>query len=167
MKLMIDKTLGWALLAAGMVLGIQSPAQAKWLTLHNDFIMYDLDGNKINTRSGAMRKFGDTYYWYGSANRFTDQTCYSSKDLLHWTYRGVALRAPSTNRVDVVYNESTKQYVMFLKTGPSDGTELGIATSAVPEGPFTLIGNSLVFGHKMGDMSVYQDDDGQAYLAYV
>jgi Glycosyl hydrolases family 43/F5/8 type C domain len=167
MKIMTHKTMTLGFLVLGLILGTLMPAEAKWLTLHNDFFMYDLDGNKINTRSGAMRKFGDTYYWYGSANRFTDQTCYSSKDLLHWTYRGVALKAASTNRVDVVYNESTKKYVMFLKTGPSDGTELGIATSSVPEGPFTLIGNSLVFGHKMGDMSVYQDDDGQAYLAYV
>ncbi len=141
--------------------------QAKWLTLHNDFFMYDLDGNKINTRSGAMRKFGDTYYWYGSANRFTDQTCYSSKDLLHWTYEGVALEAPSTNRVDVIYNEDTEQYVMFLKTGASDGAELGIATSDAPEGPFTLIDNYKVYGYNIGDMSVYQDTDGQAYLAYV
>jgi len=164
---MIDRILAKALLAVGLVLGTQSPAQAKWLTFHNDFFMYDLDGNKINTRSGAMRKFGDTYYWYGSANRFADQTCYSSKDMLHWTYRGVALKAPGTNRVDVVYNESTRKYVMFLKTGPTDGADLGVATSDTPEGPFTLIGTEPVFGYHIGDMSVYQDDDGQAYLAYV
>jgi hypothetical protein len=167
MKLMMSKTLVKGLSVVGLVLGTLMPAQAKWLTLHNDFFMYDLDGNKINTRSGAMRKFGDTYYWYGSANRFTDQTCYSSKDLLHWTYRGVALKAASTNRVDVVYNESTQKYVMFLKTGASDGAELGIATATAPEGPFTLVGNNKVFGYNIGDMSVYQDDDGQAYLAYV
>jgi hypothetical protein len=167
MKLMMNRTLAKGLLVVGLISGTVSPAQAKWLTLHNDFFMYDLDGNKINTRSGAMRKFGDTFYWYGSANRFTDQTCYSSKDLLHWTYRGVALKAASTNRVDVAYNESTKKYVMFLKTGASDGAQLGIATSDVPEGPFTLVGNNKVFGYNIGDMSVYQDDDGQAYLAYV
>ena len=167
MKLMMNKALAKGLLAVGLMLATQAPSEAKWLTLHNDFFMYDLDGKKINTRSGAMRKFGDTYYWYGSANRFADQTCYSSKDLLHWTYRGVALNAPSTNRVDVVYNEPTKKYVMFLKTGPTDGAQLGIATSATPEGPYTLIGTNDVFGYHIGDMSVYQDDDGQAYLAYV
>jgi hypothetical protein len=150
-----------------LLAGIPLPSEAKWLTLHNDFFMYDLDGNPIRTRSGALRKFGDTYYWYGSANRFTDQTCYASKDLLHWTYKGVVLEAPSTNRVDVVYNETTQKYVMFLKTGASDGAELGIATSNTPDGKFTLVGNSQVFGHNIGDMSVYQDDDGQAYLAYV
>lgn len=156
-----------SLLLGVLLTGTAAPASARWLTLHNDFFMYDLDGNPINTRSGAMRKFGDTYYWYGSANRFRDQTCYASKDLLHWTYKGVALEAPGTNRVDVVHNASTGKYVMFLKTGASDGAELGIATSDTPEGPFTLLGNNKVFGYNIGDMSVYQDDDGQAYLAYV
>lgn len=166
--LLTTKTiLAKSILAFGLILTILWPTEAKWLTLHNDFFMYDLDGNKINTRSGVLRKFGDTYYWYGSANRFTDQTCYSSKDLLHWTYRGVALKAPSTNRVDVVYNATTQKYVMFLKTGASDGADLGIATSDTPQGPFTLIGTEPVFGYHIGDMSVYQDDDGQAYLAYV
>jgi|GEM_PF-1128211 len=154
-------------LVLGLTLGMFFPAQAKWLTLHNDFYMVDLDGNKINTRSGTLRKFGDTFYWYGSANRFADQTCYSSQDLLHWTYRGVALNIAGTNRMDVLYNETSKQYVMFTKTGASDGAKLGIATSDKPEGPYTLVGTNPVFGYNIGDMSVYQDDDGQAYLAYV
>ena len=150
-----------------VLLGIALPSQAKWLTIHNDFMQYDTDGNPIRTRSGTLRKFDDTYYWYGSANGFTNQTCYTSKDLLHWTNKGVVLEAPRTNRMDVVYNDSTRQYVMFLKTGPSDGCELGIATSPTPDGKFTLVGNQLVHGHKIGDMSVWQDDDGKAYLAYV
>lgn len=156
-----------ACLGMSVLLGASLPTQAKWLTIHNDFMQYDTDGNPIRTRSGTLRKFGDTYYWYGSANGFTNQTCYSSKDLLHWTNKGVVLEAPRTNRMDVVYNDSTKQYVMFLKTGPSDGCELGIATSPTPDGKFTLVGNQLVHGHKIGDMSVWQDDDGKAYLAYV
>ena len=165
----LRKSVNWMLgcLASAILFGSALPAHAKWLTIHNDFTMYDLDGKAILTRSGTLRKFGSTYYWYGSANRFTDQTCYSSTDLLHWTNKGVVLKAASTNRMDVIYNDSTKQYVMFLKTGPSDGTELGIATSSTPDGQFTLKGNSLVFGYKMGDMSVWQDDDGKAYLAYV
>lgn len=164
---MFKNSLAKGYLVLGLILGTLLPAQAKWLTLHNDFYMVDLDGNKINTRSGTLRKFGDTYYWYGSANRFADQTCYSSKDLLHWTYRGVALNIASTNRMDVLYNETSKKYVMFTKTGASDGAQLGIATSDKPEGPYTLVGTNKVFGYNIGDMSVYQDDDGQAYLAYV
>jgi F5/8 type C domain-containing protein/glycosyl hydrolase family 43 len=154
-------------LAYAALLGTAAPVQAKWLTIHNDFTMYDMDGKAILTRSGCLRKFGNTFYWYGSANRFTDQTCYSSTDLVHWTNKGVVLQAPSTNRMDVIYNDSTKQYVMFLKTGPSDGCQLGIATSSTPDGKFTLQGNSKVHGSNIGDMAVWQDDDGKAYLTYV
>src|SRR6185369_15117089 len=85
-------------LAASVLLGAAAAPQAKWLTIHNDFIVYDTDGNPVKTRSGTLRKFGDAYYWYGSANGFKDQTCYKSTDLLHWTYKGVAIQAASTNR---------------------------------------------------------------------
>jgi hypothetical protein len=48
------------------------------VTIHNDFFWYDTDGNLINVRSGALRKFGDLYYWYGGAQNDHNQTCYSS-----------------------------------------------------------------------------------------
>jgi len=156
-----------ACVAASALFGTAAPAQAKWLTIHNDFIVYDTEGNPVKTRSGVLRKFGDAYYWYGSANGFKDQTCYKSTDLLHWTYKGVAIQAASTNRMDVLYNEANKQYVMYLKTGSASACDLGIATSSTPEGPYTLKGNYKVHGSPIGDMSVWQDTDGKAYLAYV
>jgi hypothetical protein len=154
-------------LTATFLGGVPTAVQAKWMTIHNDFEMYDLSGNAIATRSGCLRKFSDGYYWYGSASGFTNQTCYSSTDLWHWTYRGVAIAAAGTNRMDVVYNDSTKQYVMFLKTQNGTNCDLGIATSSTPVGPYTLRGNYKVFGYQIGDMSVYQDFDKKAYLCYV
>lgn len=154
-------------LAAAVLFGSVFTAQAKWLTIHNDFIVYDTDGNAVHTRSGVLRKFGDAYYWYGSGNGFKDQTCYKSTDLLHWTYKGVAIQAASTNRMDVLYNDSTKLYVMFLKTGSSSACNLGIATSPTPDGKFTLVSSNPVQGSPIGDMSVWEDTDGKAYLAYV
>jgi hypothetical protein len=138
-----------------------------WGTIHNDFFWYDQSGNLINVRSGALRKFGDLYYWYGSANGAADQTCYSSPDLVHWTYKGVVLHgAQKANRMDMLYNASTKTYVMFLKYA-GDSAYLGIATSPTPDGTFTFRSQTLVDGFTIGDMSVFEDDDGQAYLAYV
>jgi hypothetical protein len=150
-------------------IGSAVTAQAKWLTIHNDFFQYDLDGNLIKTRSGCLCKFDDTYYWYGSAipGGFTDQTCYASTDLLHWTYKGVVIEAPGTNRMDVLYNDSTKQYVMYLKTQVGSNCDLGIATSSTPDGQFTLQGNNKVFGYQIGDPSVWKDDDGKAYFLFV
>jgi hypothetical protein len=154
-------------LAVSILFGAATTSQAAWTTIHNDFFQIDQNGNPVYTRSGCLRKFSNTYYWYGSANNFSDQTCYSSTDLMHWTYNGVAIVAGNTNRMDVIYNDSTKQYVMYLKTQNGTNCDLGIATSSTPAGPFTLKGDYKVFGYQIGDMSVYQDFDKKAYLCYV
>ena len=143
-----------------------------WVTIHNDFFWYDDTGAAIETRAGCLRKFGDTYYWYGllawqDPKAWNDQTCYASTDLVHWTNKGIALHVDAgANRMDVLYNDTTKQYVMFLKYG-GDAASVGFATASTPEGPFTLLSETKVDGANIGDMSVYEDDDGKAYLAYV
>ena len=142
-------------------------AATGWGTIHNDFFWYDQDGNLIGVRSGAVRKFGDLYYWYGGASGSRSHSCYSSTDLIHWTYKGdVFPTTVGANRIDVLYNATTKQYVMFLKYN-GDSAYLGIATASAPDGQFTFVSQTLVDGYTIGDMSMYQDDDGQAYLAYV
>jgi hypothetical protein len=143
--------------------------QAKWLTIHNDFFQCDLDGNPVQTRSGCLSKFGETYYWYGCDRAMTNQTCYSSTDLLHWKNEGNMLTASrGTNRMDVIYNDSTKKYVMIMKweTPGSEWCNRGIATSESPTGPFTKMFDSTVYGANTGDMSVFQDDDGKAYYCW-
>jgi len=68
--------------------------------------------------------------------------------------------------MDVLYNDTTKQYVMFLKYN-GNAAFLGIATAPKPEGPFTFKSQTLVDGAKIGDTSMFKDDDGKAYLCYV
>jgi hypothetical protein len=152
------------------ILTIPATSQAKWLTIHNDFFQYDDKGQRIQTRSGCLIKFEDTYYWYGCKHmEFTNQFCYSSKDLLHWKNEGVMLVAPSgTNRMDVLYNEKTKKFVMILKweTPGTEWCNIGFATSNSPTGPFTKLSDSKVFGYNTGDMSVFKDDDGKAYYCF-
>jgi F5/8 type C domain/Glycosyl hydrolases family 43 len=154
-------------LVLSMVPGISITTQAAYVTIHNDFFWYDTSGNLIQVRSGCLRKFGDLYYWYGSLPGAIDQTCYTSSDLVHWAYKGVVLHAAiDANRMDVLYNDSTKKYVMFLKYN-GNAAYLGIATATAPDGQFTFLSQILVGGAKIGDMSMYKDDDGKAYLAYV
>lgn len=153
-----------------LLLGIAVAPHAEWLTIHNDFNQFDLDGNPIRTRSGCLCKFGELYYWYGCDQGMTNQTCYSSSDLLHWTNHGNMITATrGTNRMDVLYNDSTKMYVMVMKweTEGSDAwCTRGIATSTKPTGPFTKQFDSLVYGVNTGDISVFKDDDGKAYYLY-
>ena len=87
--------------------------------------------------------------------------------MVHWTNQGVVLRHDTdANRIDVLYNDTTKQYVMFLKYD-GNGAFLGIATAEKPEGPFTFKSKTLVDDARMGDMSVFKDSDGRVYLCYV
>jgi hypothetical protein len=73
-----------------------------------------------------------------------------------------------TNRMDVLYNDSTKKYVMVLKweTPGTEWCNRGIATSTSPTGPFTKLFDSTVYGANTGDMSVFKDDDGKAYYCW-
>jgi hypothetical protein len=137
------------------------------VTIHNDFFWYDDTGLLIQVRSGALRQFNGMYYWFGSQPGGIDQTCYASTDLVHWTYKGVPLvTAKVCDRMDVLYNDTTKQYVMFLKYD-GDKASFGTATASAPEGPYTFLGDVLVDDNYIGDMSMYKDDDGEGYLAYV
>ena len=112
----ITKNRYWRCLGVSIFLAAAATLQAKWLPIHNDFEIYDTDGKAIQVRSGCLSKFGDTYYWYGCGAGMADQTCYSSTDLVHWKNEGVMLKASAgTNRMDVVYNDSTKKYVMVMK----------------------------------------------------
>jgi hypothetical protein len=159
---------GWRWAVFALAFTTLAP-QAKWLTVHNDFFQYDLDGNPIRTRSGCLNKFGATYYWYGCDQAMTNQTCYSSTDLLHWTNHGNMLTASrGSNRMDVLYNDSTKKYVMVVKweTPGSEWCNRAVATSDSPTGPFTKMYDSTVYGANTGDMSVFKDDDGKAYYLW-
>jgi hypothetical protein len=156
-------------LAVSLFAGAAFTVQGKWLTVHNDFFQFDLDGNQIRTRSGGMAKFGDTYYWSGCDAAMTNQTLYSSTDLLHWKNHGNMLTASrGTNRMDIVYNEPTKKYVMVMKweTPGTEWCNRGIATSDNVTGPYTKLFDSTVYGVNTGDMSVFKDDDGKAYYLY-
>ena len=152
---------------AGGTTATGGAATTGWTTIHNDFFIYDTTGALLEVRSGCLRQFNGIFYWYGSPYPAIDQVSYASTDLVHWTYKGVAIHlANDANRMDVLYNDTTKQYVMFLKY-IGNGAHLGICTASAPEGPFTFLSSSLIDGDIMGDMSMYKDDDGQAYMTYV
>ena len=136
-------------------------------TIHNDFFWVDQNGDRITTRAGCLCQFGKEFYWYGMTNRARDQTCYESTDLVHWTNKGIILHTDvGANRMDMLYNDTTKQYVMFLKYN-GDAAFLGIATGDTPDGKFTFKSQTLIDGNKMGDMSAFKDTDGKAYICYV
>lgn len=160
-------------------------------TIQNDVFWKDTSGNFIFSQGGGMLKVGDTYYWYGvnyegaatyaadptagvKGAVFKSVTCYSSTDLAYWKFEGDALARDQVGggwfgRMGVVYNASTKTYVMLAQGSSPDhvGGEY-FATSSTPTGPFTFnnVQHDLSFlvNNGTGDQTAFQDDDGSAYV---
>lgn len=107
-------------------------------------------------------------------------SCYSSKDLKTWKYEGVALspvKGDTTNDLDtgrvierpkVIYNRATKKFVMWMHVDKNDYSysRAGVAVSDNPAGPYRYIRSVQPNGQMSRDMTLFQDDDGKAYLIY-
>lgn len=107
-------------------------------------------------------------------------SCYASKDLVHWKNLGVALSPTSgitdseldTSRVierpKVVFNHQTNKFVMWMHIDKNDYSysRAGVAVSDKPEGPYKYLKSYQPNGQISRDMTLYQDEDGKAYLIY-
>lgn len=148
-----------------MIFELKSLNKSSDMKKHKAFepgkIWTDTDGVHINAHGGGILYHNNKYYWFGehkgkdSNNALVGVMCYSSDDLYNWTNEGVALsvvendeKSPITKgciieRPKVVYNEKTKQFVMFfhleLKGKGYESAHVGIATSDKPTGPFQFV----------------------------
>lgn len=183
------------MLALFLIMGSTSVTAANQ-TLNNDTFWKDSANNPIYSQGGNILKVGSTYYWYGvkyngavtyynsptkknSDTSFNAVTCYSSTDLVHWTFQGNVITGATDGstwdadwlgRLGVVYNQNTKKYVLITQyVGPA-GSGIAFATSSTPTGTFafdhvqTSIAN--VVNNMTGDQSTFIDDDGKAYLVF-
>lgn len=162
------------------------------MTIANNTDWLDNNGQPIAAHDGHIIRASDIFYWYGSSyagnpeGKFgTDAgygvwngiQVYSSRDLVAWTYEGVALPRPkkgwgvvgSVGRAHVIYNEETRTYVMWYWYHTTYPTVfVMVATSDTPTGPFNVegareVGSQTGFG---SDLNVFKDDGGKAYLVY-
>jgi len=157
----------------------------------------DNAGNPVNAHGAGILYHDGTYYLFGEIKKgktwlvpgqqWEDYrvpaggvSCYSSKDLTHWKYEGVAL-APTkgdtskdvdTSRVierpKVIYNIKTKKFVLWMHVDKKDYSysQSGVAVSDKPMGPYRYLHSVKPNGKMSRDMTVFQDDDGKAYLIY-
>jgi len=147
----------------------------------------DTDGVPINAHGGGFLFHDDIYYWFGefktagpggnAAN--VGVSVYSSRDLYHWKNEGIALHVSDDPASDIVkgsiierpkvlYNAKTKTFVMWfhleLKGQGYRAARAGVATSKSPTGPYTFLRDFRPDGEMSRDMTLYQDEDGKAYL---
>jgi sucrose-6-phosphate hydrolase SacC (GH32 family) len=159
-------------------------------------IWLDTDGKPIQAHGGCMLYDNGVYYWFGEnkdGENYLDESkgflhrvdvigisCYSSTDLMNWRKEGIVLSAEPDNpasdlhpskvleRPKVIRNPKTGKYVLFahVDTADYEYARIGIAISDKPTGPYQYLGSKQPNGHDSRDMTVFQDDDGAAYLFF-
>ena len=159
-------------------------------SLVNGIQWADTSGKPIQAHGGGMLRVGDYYYWFGENRNpngtFYAVSCYRSADLVHWEFRnnvltsssGAGLNPANIERPKVVYNATTRKYVMWMHW--ENGSDYGEARAATAscdtvDGNYTYHGsarplvNSGVTDHgKPGYMSrdctLFVDSDGKGYF---
>jgi len=142
----------------------------------------DKDGNHIQAHGGGITKIKNTYYWYGEQRaknldtQYRYVSCYSSKDLIDWKFRGNVLKMnnPDTlasnwvlERPKVYYNKQSKKYVMYVHIDVNYKlANMGIAVSDKPTGPFKYVKRFRPLGFESRDIGQFIDDDGTAYIIF-
>ena len=167
--------------------------------IKNDVFWNTAKGGPIYSQGGGIFKFTNAatgrqkYYWYGvhyleaetyrnspsvtqAKNTFQSVTCYSSTDLVNWTFEADVLtkdealkdgRKTWVGRLGVAYIKELQKYAMFVQ----HGGQVLVAVADSPAGKFTwhqeinmlpLIGTT-----NTGDQTVFTDEDtGKSYLIY-
>lgn len=190
----IMKNLVFALaLCCSIFLAARVSAQTRDLSV--DGKLYDTDKNWVNAHGAGILYHNGIYYLFGEIKkgktwRVPKQSwedyrvpaggvsCYSSADLKHWKYEGVALAPVNGNpksdidtgkvieRPKVIYNNKTRQFVMWMHVDAKDYSysQAGVAVSKNVAGPYHYVRSVKPNGQMARDMTLFKDDDGKAYL---
>ena len=125
-------------------------------TIHPGDVWPDDRGQHIQAHGGGIVKLGDTWYWFGEdrsqgldpARRYV--SCYSSKDLAHWTFRNQVMKQADPGdlgvrfvleRPKVFYNAKTKKYVMYMHIDDARYAlaRVGVAVSDTVDGDYRYL----------------------------
>lgn len=128
-------------------------------------LWFDNNGKHINAHGGGMLYDNGKYYWFGehkaenTNSAMVGVTCYSSEDLVNWTYEGVALPVSDDESSDIVqgsvierpkviYNPKTNKYVMWfhleLKGQGYAAARAAFAVSDNVAGPYKYVGSKRI-----------------------
>lgn len=146
-------------------------------------VWLDNRGQQIQAHGGGILKAGDTFFWFGEDRtqgldpnkRYV--SCYSSKDLEHWTFRNQVLKLSDPEnfgphwlieRPKVFYNAKTRKYVMYahIDDGKYKVARVGIAVSDTVDGDYQYLRSFRPLGMESRDIGQFIDDDGTAYLIF-
>ncbi|KAI1438355.1 carbohydrate-binding module family 35 protein [Xylaria sp. CBS 124048] len=164
---------GWLLLAASTASAtLQIVPGATWTGTNT--------GAHVQAHGAGVFKEGSTYYMVGedktNGSAFQNVNCYSSTNLVEWTYVGALLSRTASsgdlgaNRVverpKIIYNDSTGKYVLYMHIDDSSYSEakVGVAIGDAVCGSYAYQGSFQPLGFQSRDMGLFKDDDGTGYL---
>jgi len=151
------------------------------VTFTNGDYWQDTAGNRIEAHGAGLIRVGSKWYWIGedkSANsgNFKAVNCYASDDLVTWEFRHAIITQKSSQelaaadriieRPKVVYNDSSKKFVMWLHWEGKDyaTAEAGVFTSDTVDGDYTQVRHFRPNDRMSRDDTLFKDDDGKAYF---
>jgi hypothetical protein len=151
------------------------------VTFKNGGFWNDTKGKRIEAHGGGFLKVGDTWYWFGedksqNSGTFKAVNCYASKDLVTWELRNAVITRSTAKELNtsdriierpkVVYNASTKQYVMWAHwdNGNYSEASAGVFTSPTVDGNYTFVKSFKPLGNMSRDCNLFVDDDGKGYF---
>lgn len=150
--------------------------------IRNGIPWFDNNRNIVNAHGACIVRDGGKYYLFGeyksdTSNAFPGFSCYSSTDLVNWTFERIALPMQKSGimgpnrvgeRVKVMKCPSTGEYVMLMHSDDLGYKDpfIAYATSPTINGEYTFRGPLLYQGKpiKRWDMGTFQDSDGTGYL---
>lgn len=150
--------------------------------MYNGVPWFDQNGNTVNAHGGCVVEDDGVFYLFGEyktndINKFNGFSCYSSKDLSTWYFEGMALPPQQSvllgpdrigERVKVIKNEKTRQFIMLMHTDDLNYMDphIGLAVSDTITGPYEFVGPLLYNGEpiRRWDMGTFVELDGTAYL---
>ncbi|KAI1633066.1 glycoside hydrolase family 43 protein [Biscogniauxia mediterranea] len=133
----------------------------------------------LQAHGAGVIRVDSTYYLIGedktNGSAFQNVNCYSSQDLVQWTYEGALLSRTDSgdlgpNRVverpKVLFNEATGKYVLWMHIDSSNYGEakVGVAVGDTVCGSYDYQGSFQPLDHQSRDMGLFADDDGTGYL---
>jgi hypothetical protein len=157
-------------------------AQPKYKAIHSGVVLFDQTNKPVNAHGANIVKEGDKYYLFGeyktdSANVFNGFSCYSSSDLMSWTFEKMALPVQADGllgpnrvgeRVKVMKCPETGEFVMYMHTDDRKykDPQISYASCKTINGDYQFHGALLYEGKpiKKWDMGTFQDYDGKGYL---
>jgi len=186
------------LLLATVFLFVKTKVVAQFQNIKNDIFWDTKEGLPIYSQGGGIFKFKDSqtgiekYYWYGvhyeEAEKyrkdpsltyqnctFKSVTCYSSTDLVNWTFERDVLTDKQAfpdekknwvGRLGVAFVKEMNKYALFVQ----HGNQVLVSLANTPTGDFIwhqkINMQAWIGTTNTGDQTIFTDDDGKSYLIY-